>query len=63
MTHAEVIASFDSIDGQLAVGGLPLERLAARVGASARSTISSSAPCALPTVRSAWWCPSPSGSR
>ncbi|HOZ57550.1 MAG TPA: pyridoxal-dependent decarboxylase, exosortase A system-associated [Nakamurella multipartita] len=34
MTHAEVIASFDSIDGQLAVGGLPLERLAARVGST-----------------------------
>ena len=34
MTHADVIASFDTIDGQLAVGGVPLERLAARVGST-----------------------------
>lgn len=34
MTHSDVIASFETIDGQLAVGGVPLERLAARVGST-----------------------------
>ena len=34
MSHADVIAGFDTIDGQLAIGGAPLGRLAARVGAT-----------------------------
>ena len=34
MSHADVIASYDTIDGQLAIGGVPLERLAARVGST-----------------------------
>lgn len=34
MTHGDVIASFDTIDSQLAIGGIPLKRLAARVGST-----------------------------
>src|SRR6478752_6606696 len=34
MSHAALIAGFDTLDGQLAVGGVPLERLAARVGST-----------------------------
>lgn len=34
MTAAERVASFGTIDGQLAVGGWPLDRLAARIGST-----------------------------
>ncbi len=34
MTHHPTIAAFDLVDGQLAVGGIPVERLAERVGST-----------------------------
>jgi len=34
MTHSDVIATFDAVEGQLAIGGIPLDRLAARVGST-----------------------------
>ena len=34
MTNADVVASFESIEGQLAIGGMPLDRLALRVGST-----------------------------
>src|SRR5690349_3178286 len=34
MTHTEVIGTWATVDGQLAIGGIPLERLTARVGST-----------------------------
>ena len=34
MTNADVVASFETIEGQLAIGGMPLDRLALRVGST-----------------------------
>ena len=34
MTAKDTIAAFDVIDGKLAVGGIPVDRLAARVGST-----------------------------
>lgn len=34
MTHSDVVQTWGTIDGQLAVGGIPVKRLAARVGST-----------------------------
>lgn len=34
MTHSDVLASFGTIDGQLSIGGMPLDRLAAQIGST-----------------------------
>lgn len=34
MTNADVIASFETVEGQLAIGGMPLDRLSLRVGST-----------------------------